>query len=74
MILNQELYGRITKEATCCPRLRMHHDLHDSENEDSQRKPNVLLPGTKTAILHHIDTSEMFVRIYGSAIERFHDE
>lgn len=74
MLLNQELYGRITKEATCSPQLRMHHDLHDSENEDSQRMPNVLLPGTKTAILHHTNTSEMFVCIYGSAIERFYNE
>lgn len=74
MLLNQELFGSIAQEAARSPQLRMHHDLHDSENEDSQRKPNVLLPGTKTAILHHTDTSEMFVRIYGSAIERFYDE
>ncbi|WP_374685320.1 DUF6016 domain-containing protein [uncultured Prevotella sp.] len=36
----------------------------------SQRMPNVLLPGTKTAILHHTDTSEIVVGIYGSIIER----
>lgn len=74
MILNQELYGRITKEATYSPRHCVQHDLHDSENEDSQLMPNVLFPGTKTAILHHTDTSEMFVCIYGSAIERFYNE
>lgn len=63
MLLNQELFGSIAQEAARSPQLRMQHDLHDSENEDSQRMPNVLLPGTKTAILHHTNTSEMFVRI-----------
>lgn len=74
MILNQELYSSIAHEAARSPQLRMLYDLCDSENGDSQSMINFLLPGTKTAILHHIDTSEMFVRIYGSAIERFHDE
>ena len=35
---------------------------------------NVLLPGTKSAIYLHIDTSEVIVFIYGSNIECFYDE
>ena len=35
---------------------------------------NFLLPGTKSAILRHTDTSEVVVCIYGSAIERFYDK
>lgn len=35
---------------------------------------NVLLPGTKSAIHRHSDTSEVVVCIYGSAIERFYDD
>ena len=35
---------------------------------------NVLLPGTKSAIHHHTDTSKIVVCIYGSTIERFYDE
>lgn len=35
---------------------------------------NFLLPGTKSAILRHTDTSEVVVCIYGSAIECFYDE
>lgn len=35
---------------------------------------NVLLPGTKSAIHRHTDTSKVVVCIYGSAIERFYDE
>lgn len=35
---------------------------------------NFLLPGTKSAIHRHTDTSELVVCIYGSAFERFHDK
>ena len=35
---------------------------------------NFLLPGTKSAILRHTNTSEVVVFIYGSTIERFYDE
>ena len=35
---------------------------------------NFLLPGTKSAILRHTNTSEVVVFIYGSAIERFYDK
>lgn len=39
-----------------------------------QRMFNVLFLGTKSAIHRHTDTSEVFLCIYGSAIERFHNE
>lgn len=35
---------------------------------------NVLLLETMSVFPRHIDTSEFFVFIYGSAIERFHDK
>ena len=41
---------------------------------NGQRMMNVLLPGTKSAIHRHSNTSEVVVCIYGSAIERFYDE
>lgn len=64
----------MAKFAAKSPRLRMNYDLRDSENEDGQRMLNVLLPGTKSAIHWHTDTSEVVVCIYGSAIERFYDD
>lgn len=39
-----------------------------------QRMLNVLLPGTKSAIYRHTNTSEVVACVYGSAIECFHDE
>ena len=64
----------VAKLAAESPRLRMNYDLRDSEDEDGQRMLNVLLPGTKSAIHRHTDTSEVVVCIYGSAIERFYND
>lgn len=74
MKLDKQLFEQIAVKAAASPRLRMHYDLRDSENENSQRMLNVLLPGTKSAIHCHTDTSEVVVCIYGSAKERFYDE
>lgn len=74
MILNKELFEKIAEEAAQSPQLRKNFDLRDSEDENSQRMLNVLLPGTKTPIHRHQDTSEVVVCIFGSVIERFYDE
>lgn len=74
MKLDKQLFEQIAAKAAQSPRLRMHYDLQDSEDEDGQRMLDVLLPGTKSAIHRHTDTSEVVVCIYGSAIERFYDE
>ena len=74
MKLDKSLFESIAAKAVQSPRLRMHYDLRDSEDENGQRMLNVLLPGTKSAIHKHSDTSEVVVCIYGSAIERFYDD
>lgn len=74
MKLDKQLFDSVAKLAAESPRLRMNYDLRDSEDEDGQRILNVLLPGTKSAIHRHTDTSEVVVCIYGSAIERFYDD
>lgn len=73
MILDKDLFDKIAAEAALSPKLRKSFDLRDSEEENCQRMLNVLLPGTKTPIHRHQDTSEVVVCIYGSAIERFYD-
>ena len=74
MKIDIHLFDAVAKLAAESPRLRMNYDLRDSEDEDGQRMLNVLLPGTKSAIHRHTDTSEVVVCIYGSAIERFYDD
>ena len=74
MKLDIELFKQIAEQAKKSPRFRMHYDLRDSKDEQGQRMLNVLLPGTKSAIHRHTDTSKVVICIYGSAIERFYDE
>lgn len=74
MKLDKQLFDSVAKLAAESPRLRMNYDLRDSEDEDGQRMLNILLPGTRSAIHRHTDTSEVVVCIYGSAIERFYDD
>ena len=74
MKLDKQIFDSVAKLAAVSPRLRMNYDLRDSEDEDGQRMLNVLLPGTKSAIHRHTDTSEVVVCIYGSAIEQFYDD
>lgn len=74
MILNKDLFYKIAEEAAKSLRLRKNYDLRDSEDENCQRMLNVLLPGTKTSIHRHQDTSETVLCIYGSAVERFYDD
>lgn len=74
MKLDKQLFDSVVKLAAESPRLRMNYDLRDCEDEDGQRMLNVLLPGTKSAVHRHTNTSEVVVCIYGSAIERFYDD
>lgn len=74
MRLNIALFEKLAIEAARLPRLRKNFYLRDSEDENGQRMQNVLLPDTRSAIHRHIDTSEVVICIYSSAIERFYDE
>lgn len=74
MKLDINLFEQIAAKAATSPRLRMHYDLRDSENEQGQRMLNVLLPTSKSAVHRHLDTTEVVICIYGSAIERFYDD
>ena len=74
MKIDIQLFKSIAEKAKASPRLRMHYDLRDSEDEQGQRMLNVLLPTTKSAIHRHSDTSEVVICIYGSAIERFYND
>lgn len=74
MQLDKELFDKLAEQAAASPRLRMHYDLRDSADENGQRMLNVLLPGTKSAIHRHTNTSEVVVCIQGSCIERLYDD
>lgn len=63
MKLDRQIFEQTVAKAAKSPRLRMHYDLRDSEDEDGQRMLNVLWPGTKFSIHRHTDTSKVVVCI-----------
>lgn len=73
MKLDKTLFDSIAEKAVQSPRLRMHYDLRDSSDEQSQRILNVLLPGSNVPIHRHLNTSEQVICIQGSVVERLYD-
>ena len=63
----------LTAQAQSSPRLRMHYDLRDSVDDESQRMLNAIEPGTVIPVHRHTGTSEDVVVLRGRAEELFFD-
>lgn len=74
MYVDDELIGQVAKEAQKSPRLRMHYDFRDSEEEGAQRMMNVMEVGTVLTIHRHLNSSETVILLRGHIIERFYDD
>jgi len=74
MKLDTALFQSIAQRAAESPRLRMHYDLRDSEQENGQRMLNVLLKGTTENIHRHLDTNEVVACLQGTVLEQFYDD
>lgn len=74
MILDKELLDNLTAQAKASPRLRMHYDLRDSVEDESQRLLNAIEPGTVIPVHRHSATSEDVIVLRGIAEEVFYDE
>ena len=72
--LDYALFDKVQKEAVQSPRRRMHYDLRDSVEEDSQRMLNVLEPDTVIPIHRHNDTSEIVAVLRGRVREVMYDD
>lgn len=72
--LDFELFDQVWKEAVASPRHRMHYDLRDSVEEESQRMLNVLEPDTVIPIHRHNDTSEIVAVLRGKVKEILYDD
>lgn len=74
MIINTELLDKLTAQAQSSPRLRMHYDLRDSAEDQSQRILNAIEPGTVIEEHRHTGTSETVAVLRRVAEEVFFDE
>lgn len=74
MIINNQLLDEILAKAEGSPRLRMNMDLRNSDEDESQRMVNVLLPGTIVPIHRHRETSETTIIIRGKLFLVFYND
>lgn len=74
MVLDNSLLDKLTAQAKVSPRLRMHYDLRDSADDQSQRMLNAIEPGTIIPIHRHTMTSEEVVVLRGRAEEVLFDD
>lgn len=72
--LDFELFDQVLVQAEASPRHRMHYDLRDSVEEESQRMLNVLEPDTVIPIHRHNETSEIVAVLRGKVKEILFDD
>ena len=74
MLINKTLLDSLTAQAKATPRLRMHYDLRNTPDDESQRMLNAIEPGTVIPIHKHSLTSEDVIVLRGIAEEVFFDD
>lgn len=73
-VIDNDLLDRVQQLAQESPRLRMNYDLRNTEDDQSQRMLNVMLPGTKTAIHKHNLSSETVMLLRGKMDTVFYND
>ena len=74
MKITQNILDELTAKAGECSRLRMNHDLRDSDKDTSQRMLNAIEPGSLLPIHRHQKTSETVVCLRGCIVEELYDD
>lgn len=68
------MLDELTEQAKASPRLRMNHDLRNSDKDQSQRMLNAIEPGSPLPIHRHRHTSETVVVLRGRLVWEYYDE
>jgi len=74
MLIDKELLDNLTAQAKASPRLRMHYDLRNSQDDNSQRILNAMEPGTELPIHRHRGSSETVVMLRGKGKWNYYDD
>ena len=73
MIFDKLLLDNLTAQAKASPRLRMHYDLRNTPEDNSQRILNAIEPGTVLPIHRHRGSSETVVMLRGKGKWNYYD-
>lgn len=73
MTIDDKLLDNLQQQAKVSPRLRVHFDLRNDADEDSQRMLNVMEPGTVVPIHRHVETIETVIILRGRMDEIYYD-
>ena len=73
MVIDKKLHDQVSIQAKESPRLRMHYDLRNTPEDNSQRILNAMEPGTVLPIHRHKGSSETCICIRGHFEEYFFD-
>ncbi len=73
-LIDNSLFEDLYEQAKVSERKRMFFDLRNSNNDQSQRLLNALLPGTQVVIHRHDKTAETLVCLEGRLDEVFYEQ
>lgn len=74
MIIDKDFLNTLLRQAAANPRLRQNHDLRTSQEDNSQRMLNALLPGTKVPIHRHPLSCENVLLLCGRLDEVLYND
>ena len=74
MIFDKLLLDNLKAQAKASPRLRMHYDLRNTPEDNSQRILNAIEPGTVLPIHRHRGSSETVVMLRGKGKWNYYDD
>lgn len=74
MIFDKTFLDNLTAQAKASPRLRMHYDLRNTADDNSQRILNAMEPGTVLPIHRHRGSSETVVMLRGKGKWNYYDD
>lgn len=72
--IDKKLISELFDKAVVSERKRMNYDLRTSENDNSQRMLNALMPGTKVPVHRHPHSNENVILLCGKMVEVVYEE
>ena len=74
MLIYKQLLDELAEQAKASPRQRMHYDLRNTPEDQSQRILNAMEPGTVLPVHRHMMSSETIVMLRGRGLWHYYND